>query len=162
MNMANKVKVFVWQFAHNSLPVKRNIAKRGVKLDTLCPMCQRFDEDIGHLFFKCKQMRLCWLLLNLDEVRGKLLSLCSIREILEKIWDLDCDKQHMIFLLLRCWWSARNKVNAGERRKSAQEVVNDVFYHLNAWNLAHNKNDPINKQSTIPRWKVYLLTDFIR
>jgi hypothetical protein len=133
--MANKVKVFVWQFAHNSLPVKRNIAKRGVKLDTLCPMCQRFDEDIGHLFFKCKQMRLCWLLLNLDEVRGKLLSLCSFREI---------------------FW------NAGERRKSAQEVVNDVFYHLNAWNLAHNKNDPINKQSTIPRWKVYLLTDFIR
>ena len=27
MNVANKVKVFVWQFAHNSLPIKRNICK---------------------------------------------------------------------------------------------------------------------------------------
>ena len=43
MNVANKVKVFVWQLAHNSLQVKKNIARRGVKLDTLCPICQRFD-----------------------------------------------------------------------------------------------------------------------
>lgn len=59
LDMANKGKVFVWQFAHNSLQVHNNIARRGVKLDTRCPMCNRFDEDMGHIFFKCKDMRLC-------------------------------------------------------------------------------------------------------
>jgi hypothetical protein len=68
--VANKVKVFVWQMAHNSLQVKLNIARRGIKLDTLCPMCCRFDEDIGHLFLKCKDMRLCWLVLKCGEVEG--------------------------------------------------------------------------------------------
>jgi hypothetical protein len=70
LNVANKVKVFVWQMAHNSLQVKLNIARRGIKLDTLCPMCCRFDEDIGHLFLKCKDMRLCWLVLKCGEVEG--------------------------------------------------------------------------------------------
>jgi hypothetical protein len=37
--------------------VKRNIARRGVDLDARCPMCLRFDEDPGHLFFKCKEAR---------------------------------------------------------------------------------------------------------
>ena len=46
LNVANKVKVFVWQMAHNSLQVKRNIARNGIKLDTLCPMCYIFYEDI--------------------------------------------------------------------------------------------------------------------
>jgi len=85
MNVANKVKVFVWQLAHNSLQVKKNIARRGVKLDTLCPICQRFDEDMGHLFLKCKTMRLCWLLLNLEEVRVSFLQLRTGRDMLEKI-----------------------------------------------------------------------------
>jgi hypothetical protein len=37
MNVANKVKVFVWQLAHNSLQVKQDIARRGIKLDTNAP-----------------------------------------------------------------------------------------------------------------------------
>ena len=68
---------------------------------------------------------------------------------------------------------------SGERRKSTQEVVNDVFYHLKAWslvltraclhgvsvralrasfvvlcNLKKKKNDPLHKQSAMSRWKV--------
>uniref|UniRef100_A0A0A8ZPW8 Reverse transcriptase zinc-binding domain-containing protein n=1 Tax=Arundo donax TaxID=35708 RepID=A0A0A8ZPW8_ARUDO len=93
LKVANKVKVFVWQFAHNSLQVKMNIARRGVNLDTLCPVCQRFDEDLGHLFFKCKDMRLCWRLLNLEKVRISLLSQISVQDILDKVWGYQDDMQ---------------------------------------------------------------------
>ena len=153
MNVANKVKVFVWQLAHNSLQVKKNIARRGVKLDTLCPICQRFDEDMGHLFLKCKTMRLCWLLLNLEEVRVSFLQLRTGRDMLEKIWTLQDEIQQKIILLLWCWWSARNKANAGERMKSAQEVVSDVFYHMNAWNSANHQKNHSSKLSGSQTWK---------
>jgi hypothetical protein len=53
-NCPNKVKHFLWRFAHNIHPPRRNLARRGMKLDTKCPVCNQLDEDEGHLFLKCK------------------------------------------------------------------------------------------------------------
>jgi len=64
--------MFVWRFSHNSLPVRHNLARRGIKLDTICPMCRRLDEDCGHLFFKCKCVKECWRVLNYENVRAML------------------------------------------------------------------------------------------
>jgi hypothetical protein len=50
LKVPNKVQMFLWGFAHNSLPVRRNLARRRIKLDTLCPVCKRLDEDCGHIF----------------------------------------------------------------------------------------------------------------
>ncbi|WVZ72794.1 hypothetical protein U9M48_021201, partial [Paspalum notatum var. saurae] len=50
LKLPNKVKIFIWRLAHNSLPVRRNLARRGVKTDTICPVCHRLDEDCGHIF----------------------------------------------------------------------------------------------------------------
>lgn len=50
----NKVKHFLWRFTHNSHPLRSNLARRGMKLDTKCPVCERFIEDGAHLFSKCK------------------------------------------------------------------------------------------------------------
>lgn len=62
MEVPNKVKMFVWRLVHNSLAVRRNSAKRGVKEETICPMCNRLDEDCAHLLFKCKAVKECWRL----------------------------------------------------------------------------------------------------
>jgi hypothetical protein len=51
----------------------------------------------------------------------------SPKVMLEKIWEFDNDCQCKIIWFLWCWWSARNKVNSGERMKTAEEVVNDVW-----------------------------------
>jgi hypothetical protein len=45
--------MFIWRFAHNSLPVRRNLARHGIKLDTICPVSRSLDEDRRHIFFKC-------------------------------------------------------------------------------------------------------------
>jgi hypothetical protein len=55
-----KIQQFVWRLAHNSLPVKRNIEKRGIECDTLCVCCRRLDEDGAHIFLKCKQIKMLW------------------------------------------------------------------------------------------------------
>ena len=56
LRVTNKIKMFLWRLTHNSHPVKANIARHVIKLDTICPMCWRLDEDGGHLFF---QMQKC-------------------------------------------------------------------------------------------------------
>jgi hypothetical protein len=71
--------MFVWRMAHNDLQVKRgNIVRMGGDLDTLCPVCSRFNEVPDHLFFKCKEGRHGWQLLNME---GK-------RILLELVWKL--------------------------------------------------------------------------
>ena len=116
--------------AHNSLPVRRNLARRGVKLDTICPVCQSLDEDCSHIFFKCKGVRACWRDMNLEEVRTELEMCRSGQETITKIWALDCDIQNKIFVFLWRWWSARNKANAGEKMASSDEICKSVAFHL--------------------------------
>jgi hypothetical protein len=54
LEIPNKVRMFVWRLVHNSLVVRQNLARRGMKEEIICPMCNRLDEDCTHLFLKCK------------------------------------------------------------------------------------------------------------
>jgi hypothetical protein len=121
-----KIKRFLWRFAHNSLPLRLNIARRGMDADTRCPMCWHLDEDGGHSFLKCKQVRKCWRQLNLEEVRVNLLPLASAREVVQAILCLNRDKQKLVISLLWAWWMGRNKANAGERGPSVEEIASKV------------------------------------
>ena len=94
----------------------------------------------------CKYIKLCWLLLNLEKVRVDLLKQGTIQDMLTKIWGLRSDIKQKIILLMWCWWSVRNKTTIGERRKSAQEVVNEVNYHMMVWNLTHQRSNTRIKQ----------------
>jgi hypothetical protein len=105
----------MWRMVHNSLPVRANLSRRGVNLYTICPMCQRYDEDCGHLFFECKRVRACWRDMNLEQVRAELELCYSGQETTTKIWSLERDLQNKVLVFLWRWWSVRNKVNAGEK-----------------------------------------------
>lgn len=130
MKVPNKVKMFLWRSAHNSLQVRRNLKRRGVKTETVCPVCQRLDEDCGHLFLKCKQARAWWRVMNLDHTRQLLLQCQSGREVLLHIWRETKETQLKIITFLWRWWTARNKANAGERMWSLSEICSSVDYHL--------------------------------
>lgn len=129
MGMPNKVKMFVWRLVHNSLAVRRNLRRRGMKEDTLCPMCCRLDEDPVHLFFKCKKVKECWRGLNLEEYRDILVSCQSGKEVMQKIWSFPPEKQLWTVVLLWRWWSVRNKVNAGERCATSSKVCSLVSFY---------------------------------
>ncbi|EAZ04413.1 hypothetical protein OsI_26557 [Oryza sativa Indica Group] len=72
LNHLPKVKHFLWRLAHNSLPLRQNISKRGMEIDTRCPVCLRLDENGGHCFFKCKFVKPCWRMLNFEHIRQEL------------------------------------------------------------------------------------------
>jgi len=71
LDVCPKAKQFIWRVAHNSLAMKMNIKRRGMKPDTRCPVCWRFDGDGGHCFLKCKAVRRCWMDLHLEYTRNR-------------------------------------------------------------------------------------------
>jgi hypothetical protein len=118
-----KIKQFLWRLAHNSLPLRSNIKRRGVEdVDTRCPVCKRLDEDRGHCFLKCKSVKKCWQALNLEQVRLRLLSLSSSRDVVQYVLDLKGEERVLVPCFLWTWWDARNKANAGEGMLSKEEV----------------------------------------
>ena len=88
LNAPNKLKMFVWRLAHNSLANRMKINRIGIELDTRCPVCNELDEDGGHIFLKCKKVKECSHTLGLNELRLKLLDCTSTKFMLEKNLEL--------------------------------------------------------------------------
>jgi ribonuclease HI len=146
-----KVCHFIWRLAHNSLAVKMNISRRGVRLDTRCPVCFRFDEDGGHCFLKCKMIRRCWAALSLEPIRQMLLLKRSAWEVIVTVLGLKEDVCIMTMLLLWRWWSVRNKVNQGEKGLSADEVAADVLKLISDMGSTE-RQQPIHREAAVKKW----------
>ena len=71
--LPNKILHFLWRMATYNLPLRMKLRNRGMKVDTRCPVCNRYDEDGGHCFLKCKKVRRLWWLAQMEEIREKLL-----------------------------------------------------------------------------------------
>jgi hypothetical protein len=122
MACPNKVKIFAWRLAHNSLPLKRNIELKGIELDTRCRMCWRLDEDTSHLLFKCKFSKGVWRELQLESIRLEMAALTSPKEVFYYIWR--CEEETQVKLITTLWVlnTERNTVNAGEKQKLTGQV----------------------------------------
>lgn len=148
--VAHKVQMFVWWFTHNSLAVRCNLARKGVEIDKICPVCKRFDEDNGHLFFKCKNARACWLALNLERERKIMVQCQSGKEAMSKLWTFAETTQQKILTFMWRWWLARNKVNVGEKMSSTWDICQSVEFHLGEQERISKKNSQA-KQPTVQR-----------
>jgi ribonuclease HI len=151
INAPNEVWMFIWRLVHNSLPVKRNLVRRGVKVDMLCPMCKRLDEDCGHLFFKCKYAKLCWRLMNMEALRTLLEDCHSGKETINKIWTFDKSEQLKVIVLLWRWWSARNKVNERGKMLNLAEIQSSVLFYFSEFEKLSIYAQPAPKPSQ-PSW----------
>jgi hypothetical protein len=107
--------------------MKLNIRRRGIKLDTRCPVCWRLDEDGGHCFLECKYVCACWRGLQLEDVRQQLLEAQSTIEFVKSMLDLETNICLKVATLLWEMWDVRNKMNAGERLISSQEMGGAVL-----------------------------------
>ncbi|KAL8126745.1 hypothetical protein AgCh_013868 [Apium graveolens] len=53
LRVPHKVKVFIWRFCRNVIPIRRRLSAGGVSVPITCPMCLRDIEHMAHLFFDC-------------------------------------------------------------------------------------------------------------
>jgi hypothetical protein len=93
-------------------------------------MCNRLDEDGGHLFLKCKKVKPVWRSVMLEDIRVKLLSAPSSKAMFEMILELPKDKQVSVLVLMWDWWTVRNKKNAEGKDSSTMEVCCTIQRHL--------------------------------
>ena len=129
LKLPGKVRIFLWRLTHNSLPLRLNIKRKKIELDTRCPICERLDEDGGHLFLKCKKVKKVWRQLLLEDVRIQLMAAPNSLVFMDSIWSLPKEKQELVCILLWDWWTTRNKVNAGEKERTVDEVCHIVQRH---------------------------------
>jgi hypothetical protein len=122
----NKMKHFLWRFAHNSHPLRVNLSHRGMRIDTKCPVCNRADEDGAHLFFKCKTVRQVWSLLNLETERAALAELQSASDSVEFILQATEQKKLTMVVTLWAWWSERNKIREEGKRRPARVIEQNI------------------------------------
>lgn len=50
----------MWKLANDALPTRGTLARRGVMLDSRCPICQT-EESREHLFFVCSWTQQVWI-----------------------------------------------------------------------------------------------------
>ncbi|CAL8094550.1 unnamed protein product [Prunus armeniaca] len=60
LNVAGKIRHFIWRCCRNYLAVRCNLRQRGMQVDLTCPSCQQPNESVAHLLFQCNYARLFW------------------------------------------------------------------------------------------------------
>lgn len=56
----NRIRNFLWRLVRSILPTKVNLRRKGVALDTTCPICNMGEEDSDHLFMYCQAIQVMW------------------------------------------------------------------------------------------------------
>ncbi|KAL0449105.1 UNVERIFIED_CONTAM: hypothetical protein Slati_1466900 [Sesamum latifolium] len=60
LQLAPKIKLFIWKVYSNALPTMTNLRNRGLRLEGGCPLCDAMEEDIMHVLVRCSFARLIW------------------------------------------------------------------------------------------------------
>jgi hypothetical protein len=152
---ANKVKHFIWRLAHNSHPLRENLVRRGMKIDTICPVCNRFDEDGGHLFLKCKLAKNIWRELKLDREWEKYKEFGCAREVVHQMLLENEEKRCLMFTMVWYIWAERNLIREEGRRRPAEVIAHLISIYadeMKATKLPSSPHHPIVAPRT-ERWK---------
>jgi hypothetical protein len=58
--LPTRIRNFMWRLARDIIPTRCTLRKRGVTLDTVCPLCFDSEESSQHLFMYCPLSRRIW------------------------------------------------------------------------------------------------------
>lgn len=60
LEIPHRIKVFLWRFCLNTVPIRNLLRGRGVPVTIGCSMCVGEVEHLRHLFFECSFAKECW------------------------------------------------------------------------------------------------------
>jgi hypothetical protein len=60
VNVPNCIKNFLWRLAKAFLPTRGRLERKGITLDTTCPLCFNDCECNEHLFMHCPLSKQVW------------------------------------------------------------------------------------------------------
>lgn len=59
VNVPHRVKVFLWRFCRNDIPVRNGLRHKRVPVTIMCLMCNVDVEHLAHVFFDCNFAKNC-------------------------------------------------------------------------------------------------------
>lgn len=74
------------------------------------------------MFFKCKQVKVLWRSVGLEDLRGKLADCCNAKEMVGSLLAMD-ESQLRALLLLNNLWHEHNLVREEEMGRSADSLA---------------------------------------
>jgi hypothetical protein len=151
LNVVPKIKQFIWRLAHNSLPLKVNIKRRGIECNTLCVCCKKLDEDGAHLFLKCKEVKKVWKLIGMDELRERMCTFSSAASVVQEILALRDTDRTLVCCMLWRWWLARNSLNSEGKQFVSETVIRQARYwaaESEVYIKRSSNNDPANASAS--------------
>ena len=111
LNVMPKIKVFLWQLCHNSLPSRGTLFRRGLPLDPICPACLHDIEDTDHIFIHCPLAHQTWTMAVAHNWLPQLSFPTLNAPLRDQLHDLATqDYPHITRVVLLLWsiWKTRN------------------------------------------------------
>lgn len=134
LNVPHKIKIFLWRFCKNTIPVRILLRHRGVAVTIMCPMCNVDVEHMVHVFSDCCFAKQCWQeagIIN-DMTHNEYAS-----DWLNSKLALD-NQENLTKIAMVLWgiWFARNKKVWEEKLLTPKLAVELSMKHIQEWREA--------------------------
>lgn len=122
-----KAKLFGWKSLHNGVPVRANLARRGMMIDRVCPRCGEEDETLEHMLLQCEVSQRVWYLSPL-RLNGRIGRGGKFRDWVELNGGNKKEEEWWNLFWMLCWqiWLGRNLWVFEGKRREAHEMVDRV------------------------------------
>ncbi|XP_017221643.1 uncharacterized protein LOC108198399 [Daucus carota subsp. sativus] len=138
------MRIFVWHFCRNNLPVRYKLRDKGVILPITCPMCNTDVEHLLHVFFDCCFAQSCWQHVGLNYDMSEVYS--APEWLLNKLQESAQDEILKICTTLHGIWFWRNKKIWGNKTTTGAIAMGNSFLHVKEWKDAKINNSGSEKQ----------------
>ncbi|XP_058757306.1 uncharacterized protein LOC131630543 [Vicia villosa] len=153
----NRVRNFLWRAAKNIFPTKQNLMKKGIRLDSICSLCNKDVENVHHLFMECEFAKtfcfssvLSYRTPKNIEFNDWLLSILSCGDVLSL--------QLLCTLVYKIWLSRNLKLYQMKDSLPvtvAKEAV-DSMVEFNNWNVV-SRRENLEKIASEPSKKEIII-----
>lgn len=133
LNVAHKVKNFVWRAATNVLPTAVNLISKRVNIPPTCAVCLASDETALHSLVECNVAKACWISSSVGFVGHCYFFLEWLDHIFTR-----CSKEECHVAMMICWrvWINRNDKVWNNKTGSVNQVLNSAGQLLYQWQVA--------------------------
>lgn len=137
--LPSRVNCFVWRLLQNHIPIKPNLASRGIiMLSEDCSICSDNIESIYHLFHSCPAVHEVWIWF-LKWCNIRIGSHSSLEQLVFNVIENGANAKQKLLLeaavgcLFWCIWKASNYWVFNNRSFSAAKVIEDLQISLFIW-----------------------------
>jgi hypothetical protein len=110
-----------------------------MKIDPVCPVCNRLDEDGGHLFLKCKLAKSVWRMLKLSQEWEAMRHQENARGLITQVMQQKEEKRRLIFIMMWFIWSERNLIREEGRRRPIELIARMIRSYVDELEAPNSK-----------------------